>query len=436
MLPGNLPQTLESDVGTVSYRLKATIEKSAFIQNTIKKTKNIRIVRCVAPSEFELVQSLEIHNTWAQKMVYDISIPSKLYALSDNIPISFKILPIASHLRVHAIMASIKEYCTYTANGHNKTDTRIVKLVRLDNPFSEATVVPTAGSGPPTWDRVIDLPIPTKAPLCFADADSDMIRIRHRLKFVISLANADGHISELRCAVQIIIVESFAATQELNTLPAYDEMWRSVPYDPQVVETLRTRSSISEAGTNEPSCTLGVGAVGAAVTIPSAYRESRQPVNITGWSRLLSVSSSVTNTTTAASASNNYNRNNVNTINEEAEGEEESSSSEVTTVSRPMTILGSNNGSRHHSRRPSIEAALQGNDENDDVDTDLAAQVNNSLSQQSLWWNGMDLGKVPSYRSETNMDPNMLAASLPPAYDSLAAAITNSPGSSSQTRYH
>ncbi|KAG1079979.1 hypothetical protein G6F42_023521 [Rhizopus arrhizus] len=329
LLPGNLAQTLDSDVGSVSYRLKATIERSAFVQNTVKK-RNIRIVRCSLPSQFDLVQALEIHNTWAQKMVYDISVPSKLYAFYDPIPISFNILPIASHLRVHAIMASIKEYCTYTANSHTKTDTRIVRLVRVDHPFSEAVSTTTS---PPTWDRVLDLPVPSKSPVIFADADSDMIRIRHRLKFVISLANADGHISELRCAVQIIVVESFAVTEELTTLPAYDESWRSVPYDPHVVEQLRTRTSISEAGTNEPI--LSAGVVGLSST--RELQDSRQPVNITGWSRMLSLSSAVAVP---------------DRISEELE---ERSSSELTTHSRPVTIPGSNSGSRHHSRRPSMD---------------------------------------------------------------------------------
>lgn len=395
LIPGNLPQTLDSDIGSVSYRLKATIERSAFIQNTVKK-RNIRIVRCILPSQFELVQSLEIHNTWAQKMVYDISVPSKLYAFNDTIPISFKILPIASHLRVHAVMASIKEYCTYTANEHTKTDTRIVRLVRLDNPFSEA--VSTSAASSPTWDRVLDLPVPSKSPIIFADADSEMIRIRHRLKFVIALANADGHVSELRCAVQVIIVESFAATHELTSLPAYDDMWRSVPYHPQVVETLRIRSSISEAGTNEPSLL-------ATTPPPRELRASRQPVTISGWSRLLSVSSSAMPVTEHP-----------NEENEEAE-ESEETSSEPRTLSRPMTIPKSNNGSRHHSRQPSAEFPEE------------MPEIDNSLSQQSLWWNGIDLGKVPSYKSVSTLDGNPFAASLPPAYDSLAArfAYNNSP---------
>lgn len=376
LIPGNLPPTLDSEIGSVSYKFKATIERTAFVQNSVKK-KSIRIIRCISPSEFELVQSLEIHNTWAQKMVYDISVPSKLFSFNDTIPISFKILPIASHLRVHAIMASIKEYCTYTANGHTKTDSRIVRLVRLDNPFAGAV---STTSSLPTWNKVLDLLVPSKSPIIFADADSEMIRIRHRLKFVISLVNGDGHISELRCAVQVNIIESFAITEELTALPAYDEIWRSVPYHPQVVETLRIRSSISGSGAGEPI-------LGSSPPPARELHDSRQPVIISGWSRFLYVSSSTTPVT--------------NNINEDGR-----SSSETTSASQPMIIPGSNTSSRHHSRRPSIE------------DDPGISTNNNPLSEHQNLWNGIDLLKVPSYRS--TIDLNILSASLPPAYDTLS----------------
>lgn len=366
-LPGNLPQTLESDVGNVSYRLRATVERLAFVQNTVKK-KSIKILRSVLPSEFELIQSLEIHNTWSEKMVYDISVPSKLYAFNDKIPITFKILPIASQLKVHALMVSIKEYCTYTANDHTKTDTRIVRVLRQDQPF------PTPISAElPVWEKTIHLEIPSKSPLVFADADSDMIRIRHRLKFVIALANADGHISELRCAVQIIVAESFAPAQEMTSLPPYDETWRSVPYDPSVVERLRVRASISDAGANEP---------------PSVAEDSREPVTISGWSRLLALSQS-------------------SVLGRQATPEE-------VQHSNPVAIPGSNNGSRHHSRRPSME-------EQNLMDN---VQEDQTGDEEHPWWDGVDLGKVPSYKSVAT---NLFPSSLPPSYDVVNGRFSYSP---------
>jgi hypothetical protein len=231
LLPGDLPQSLEAEGGQVLYRLKAVVERTAFLQNLVKK-QVVQIVRCMLPSEFELVQTLEIHNTWAAKMMYDILLPSKVYARGSLIPITFHITPIATKLRVRALTGTLKEYCTYTANDCSKTDTRIVKLLRKEDPFpphDNASQVVQDGGSPTTWTQVLSLDIPPmSSQLAFCDADNDMIRIRHKLKFVICLVNADGHLSELRCSVPVIIISSISNQTEVNTLPAYEQTWRSV----------------------------------------------------------------------------------------------------------------------------------------------------------------------------------------------------------------
>ncbi|KAI8875375.1 hypothetical protein K501DRAFT_280434 [Backusella circina FSU 941] len=229
LLPGDLPQSLEAEGGQVVYRLKATVERSAFLQNMVKKSV-VRIIRCMLPSEFELIQTLEIHNTWAEKMMYDIILPSKVYSRGQPIPITFHIKPIASKLKVRSLTGTLKEYCTYTANDCSKTDTRIVKLKKAENPFLAA---PLANDGMDSrtnvWTKVVSLDVPPmSSQSVFCDADNDMIRIRHKLKFVICLVNADGHLSELRCSVPVIIISSIAEYNELNTLPAYHQSWSSV----------------------------------------------------------------------------------------------------------------------------------------------------------------------------------------------------------------
>ncbi|KAI8051097.1 uncharacterized protein B0P05DRAFT_562940 [Gilbertella persicaria] len=237
-LPTDLPQSLESDVGSISYRLKAMIERPAFIQNTVKK-RLIRIIQSIPPS----YRSLEIHHQWAEKIVYDISVPSKRYAFKEIIPISFKIRPVASNLKIHAIMASLKEYSTYTANEHIKKNTRIVRLVRIEHPFHSGN----------DWHCVLELVVPSKPPSIFADTKTDMVCIRHRLKFVISLTNADGHISELRCAVQIIVSESLAI--EPTSLPAYDEACHSahVRHSESSLTDTRLLSTQTVENHSEPS---------------------------------------------------------------------------------------------------------------------------------------------------------------------------------------
>jgi hypothetical protein len=273
-------------MGKVCYQLTANLERSGgfLLHNTIERKQPIRVVRSVLPSEFELIQSLEIHNTWSEKMVYDISLPSKLYAHNATIPVSFTILPIANKLRVHAIMATLKECCTYQTNDKRKTDSRIIKVSRQENPFSTA-VVNHDGSASAPWTRVLEVKVPARSPLVFCDANSAMIKIRHKLKFVISIVNADGHWSELRATLPIVIMDSFgptisAASAQANALPTYDESWRSLPYARELWDTLRQQgdsmSSSHQPGTSSPSLV-----------------DSRQPVTISSYTRAMTLTSSV-----------------------------------------------------------------------------------------------------------------------------------------------
>lgn len=355
-LPGNLPPTLQADMGKVCYQLTANLERSGgfLLHNTIQRKKPIRVIRSVLPSEFDLVQSLEIHNTWSEKMVYDISLPSKLYAHNATIPVSFSILPIANKLRVHAIMATLKECCTYEANDKRKTDSRIIKVSRQENPFS-AAVVNHDGTPSAPWTRVLDVQVPARSPMIFCDANSDMIRIRHKLKFVISIVNADGHWSELRATLPIVIMDSFGPTisaesAAANTLPTYDESWRSLPYDRQLWDTLRNNnnnSNMAAAGASSPSLV-----------------DSRQPVTISSYTRTMTLTSSMVPT------------------------------------------------------RPALERTASSSMESD-MESDETRTPQSEVNDET-WWHGVDLSRVPSYHSMADVDPTLAACTpLPPAYDPI-----------------
>lgn len=314
---------MEAEGGQVLYRLKATVERTAFLQNIIKK-QVIQVVRCMLPSEFDLVQSLEIHNTWAEKMMYDIVLPSKVYARGSLIPITFHITPIASRLRVKSLMGTLKEYCTYTANDCSKTDTRIVKLHKEEDPFNTNNPT-TAVQSRDNWTKEIRLDIPPmSSQMAFCDADNEMIRIRHKLKFVICLVNADGHLSELRCSVPVIIISSISEQAELNTLPAYEQAWRSI-------------LCLESSGRSTPSSAAG------------SIEDLEHQV--------------------------------------------------VHSSPMPMAI---NCNHTHDSQE----------EEEDDLPTQ-------SPSAQSIWWNGENLSRVPSYNTAAQQAPVALSTSLP-SYDQLS----------------
>lgn len=282
MLPGDLPESLETVGGQVIYRLKATVERSTFIHNSVKK-KYVKIIRSMLPSEFSLHQSMEIHNTWVNKMMYDISMPSKLYTLGEQIPISINILPIAADLKVKSMTITLKEYCAYTITDNSKTDTRLIVHKKIMDPFPESYDLETN-----PWSNQVSLDVPTTSPSIFCDTENDMIKVSHKMKFIISLMNGDGHYSELRCAVPVVIVDSLACESE-NMLPAYDQTWRTVPYDPAVFEALRRRPSLAASSLPPSSHSPIALSNNNNNNLQQQPQPQREPLSIAGRPRNLSI---------------------------------------------------------------------------------------------------------------------------------------------------
>ncbi|KAG2198231.1 hypothetical protein INT46_005222 [Mucor plumbeus] len=255
-LPGDLPESVEHDLGEVYYRLKAVVERPTFSMN-YNDRKMLRVSRVLLPSSLELTQSLVISNVWVDKLSYDISVPSKVFSMGSLIPITFALVPIAQDLHVRSVSCVLKEYTTLTAEDHSKMEGRVIKHLRDEN----------FASGPDPWTKTELLPVPDyTSHMIQTDSLCDLIKIKHKLKFTVSLTNADGHISELRAAIPVVIAD-ISPEEDENALPAYEDAWKSAPYDPQQVAALIARGdlppSIAISAPNE-------AAIGANTTLSSS----------------------------------------------------------------------------------------------------------------------------------------------------------------------
>ncbi|KAI7861987.1 hypothetical protein BDF14DRAFT_1861243 [Spinellus fusiger] len=217
-LPGNLAESITHHLGSIDYRLKATVDRPAFLLNYIDK-KKIHISRVLSPISLELNQSISVSNVWTDKLSYDISLPGKVFPMGTVIPITFDLIPIAADLKVMTILCSLKEYATLLS--HCKTDTKVIKQVKDDHSCKM--------NG--DWKEMSYLKVPSTAHM---DSDNDLLNIHHELNFIVSLMNADGHVSEIRATIPIIVVD-ISPEQDIGYLPAYEDAWRTAPYDPSTL---------------------------------------------------------------------------------------------------------------------------------------------------------------------------------------------------------
>lgn len=250
ILPGDIPEsTYAANFYTVQYQLKATIERSTFLLPNISTRKLIHLSRQLLPFTAEFLEPISVANQWASKLDYDFSLPTKIYTHGDQIPVSIRITPLVDSFKVRHLTCTLKEYmiCKNTAvqgflNTRSRTQGRVLFSVR-DDKFG-ATNANRSGHFV-EWSKLQTIPLPLSPQELQCDIQNESIRIKHKLKFVLSLMNSDGHISELRASLPVIICA-------LNNtgLPAYGETWRTLPYHPEAMlallyqQTIDTRYSL------------------------------------------------------------------------------------------------------------------------------------------------------------------------------------------------
>jgi hypothetical protein len=256
-LPGNLPEsTYVPNFYTVQYHLKATIERSTFMPN-LNVRKVFYISRQLLPLTPEFLEPVAISNQWSNKLDYEITLPSKIYTHGDQIPITIRITPLTNSLRVRHLSCTLKEYMICRAAGPTgggilntrpRAHGRVLFSTR-DDKFGRANnATSTQAENFIEWTKVQTIPLPTSVQDLQCDIQNEAIRIRHKIKFVLSLINSDGHVSELRAALPITI-----CAVNNTGLPAYEEAWRSLPYDPAAFLALLYQSNNNNTQPTLPS---------------------------------------------------------------------------------------------------------------------------------------------------------------------------------------
>jgi hypothetical protein len=232
VLPGNLPETTHVDkYYLVQYQLKAVAERSTRLFSLLLPNyttrRDIHLSRQKVTTDF--LDPLSVSNHWANKLDYEINMPTKVYSHGDTIRVSIQALPLVPNLRIRYVACTFKEYMTCRAingwfNGKNKSHGRIIHYVRQD----PCVVLQDL------WSTVMEIQIPESMMDIQCDAHNETVRVKHKLKFTVSIENEDGHISELRAVLPVNI----AITKCMNGLPAYEESWKTMPYDPVLMMAL------------------------------------------------------------------------------------------------------------------------------------------------------------------------------------------------------
>ncbi|KAH8993325.1 hypothetical protein EDB86DRAFT_2929950 [Lactarius hatsudake] len=138
---GSLPSTLYTDAyggASVAYKLRAIATRPGFAHN-LHTQQVITLLRSFGPDAFEYQQSLEIENTWPEKLMYSIMIPHKAWAAGDNLTAVVKFSPLAKGVRVLSVVTTLNETIKTSARTSRQESTKA--LIEVMHEFHNGQAV-------------------------------------------------------------------------------------------------------------------------------------------------------------------------------------------------------------------------------------------------------------------------------------------------------
>lgn len=154
-IDSRLPESINVELGSVKYELEATVERAGAFRANLVGMKEVTFIRAPSEGSLESVEPIAISRNWEDQLHYDIVISGKSFPLGAQVPIAFKLTPLAK-VQCHRIKVFIIEnvqYYTTNKRVHRLEPIRKILLLekRADGPSTSAypgsTIRITAGGG-------------------------------------------------------------------------------------------------------------------------------------------------------------------------------------------------------------------------------------------------------------------------------------------------
>ena len=213
-LAGNTTESVEGiRKASVTYQLKATVARGNVAYN-LRTYKHLRIIRIPEASALDLSQTICLKSTWLNKIEYSIVVPQRAIILGSAVPLEIRVTPLLKALELRDIAIHMLETHNITLPSRTRqaakehiTEREIGRWT-ITIHGSEHWKAKMDGNGQAGWVVETFVSLPRKLSKCVQDVDTERIRIRHKLKLVMSLRNPDKHISELQGIIPVAIYVS------------------------------------------------------------------------------------------------------------------------------------------------------------------------------------------------------------------------------------
>ena len=129
-IDSRLPETIGVELGSVKYELEAVVERAGAFRANLVGAKEVVLIRAPSEGSLEQVEPIAISRNWEDQLHYDIVISGKSFPLGAQVPIAFKLTPLAK-VQCHRIKVFVTEnvqYYTSNKRVHRLEPTRKLQL--------------------------------------------------------------------------------------------------------------------------------------------------------------------------------------------------------------------------------------------------------------------------------------------------------------------
>ncbi|PPQ90756.1 hypothetical protein CVT25_010145 [Psilocybe cyanescens] len=129
---GSLPSSITTPAlgsASVAYKLRAVATRTGLAHN-LQAIHPVPLLRTFTPEALEYQQTLEIENTWPDKMMYAIMLPHKAWAAGDTLGAVVKFSPLGKGVSVASVVSTLWETSKVYARSGTQEETRAVCSIR------------------------------------------------------------------------------------------------------------------------------------------------------------------------------------------------------------------------------------------------------------------------------------------------------------------
>ncbi|KAG2101336.1 uncharacterized protein F5147DRAFT_581570 [Suillus discolor] len=123
-LGGSLPSSIHlpstASQSFISYKLRATAVRPGLAHN-LHASHPVSLIRSFATDSLEYQQTLEIENTWPDKLMYSIVLPHRAWAAGDTVTALCKFIPLVKGVRVLSVITNLNETVKIPSRGSEFT---------------------------------------------------------------------------------------------------------------------------------------------------------------------------------------------------------------------------------------------------------------------------------------------------------------------------